>query len=441
MKAQPTRYSSVAIALHWLIAIAILAMLPMGFWMTYAINHPETQALAYRTFQFHKSVGFLILALTVIRILWRLSHRVPPMPPEMKPWEVAAARATHMAFYGLMLLMPLSGWLYISTGWSASGDRALDVATSWFGLFQIPHLPGLAGADGALRRTLAFQALGAHSLMAWGAIVLIALHVGAALKHHFISGDDVLAQMIPLLKRAPSPHAGSEGGSGKGAANGAGIVLIALLAVVGGFRATPAPKAVPAAKAQPATPPQPATAAAPASQPSAPQGVVTATRWSIDYAASSIGFSGTQAGAPFNGRFGKWQGEIAFDPADLAGSKAVVLVETGSASTGDATQEGSLQSAEWLDPAGYPTARFEATSFRALGGDRYEASGTLTLKSRMVPVLLAFTFTETAGVAKVAGEATLDRTALDLGMTSDATADWVSKAIPVRIAVTAKKVP
>ncbi|MEG2314331.1 cytochrome b, partial [Brevundimonas sp.] len=110
MTVRPNRYSVVAITLHWLIAIAILSMIPMGWWMSDAINDPSQQALAYRVFQIHKSVGFLILALTVLRVLWRLTHPVPALPLEMKGWEQFAARATHVAFYALMIAMPLTGW-------------------------------------------------------------------------------------------------------------------------------------------------------------------------------------------------------------------------------------------------------------------------------------------------------------------------------------------
>ena len=117
----------------------------------------------------------------------------------------------------------------------------------------------------------------------------------------------------------------------------------------------------------------------------------------------------------------------------------MVLVRTGSAKTGDATQEGSLTGAEWFDPSAYPTARFEAASFKALGGNRYEATGTLRIKTTTVPVVLPFTFDETDGVATVAGKLELDRTALDLGMMSDAGGDWVSKAIGVEIRVKAKR--
>ena len=431
MTRRPSRYSAIAIALHWLIAIAILSMIPMGWWMSDAIVQPDSQALAYRVFQIHKSIGFLILALTVLRIVWRLTHPVPALPGAMKWWEQFAARATHAAFYALMLALPLTGWLYVSAGWAVATDTPLAVATSWFGLFTVPHLPFIGEAAAGVRRAVAYQALGAHSLMAWGAVVLIALHVGAALKHQFINRDGVLAHMIPVLKHGEGRTAPEPKPLLRRTERLAGLGFIAALAVAGGIAAKPTPLAEGAGA-------EASVAAAPV-QAEAVVTPGTATAWTINKTASSIEFAGTHAGKAFKGRFEQWEGQVWFNPADLAGSRAVVLVRTGTAKTGDATQEGSLTGAEWFDPGAYPTARFEAASFKALGGNRYEATGTLRIKTTTIPVVLPFTFDETDGVATVAGKLELDRTVLDLGMMSDAGGDWVSKAIGVEIKVTAKR--
>ncbi|WP_312205924.1 YceI family protein, partial [Brevundimonas sp.] len=177
--------------------------------------------------------------------------------------------------------------------------------------------------------------------------------------------------------------------------------------------------------------------AAPAADAAVTPGAAAA--WTVDKAASTIQFTGTHTGKAFTGRFEQWDAQVWFDPADLAGSKAVVTVQTGTAKTGDATQEGSLPGAEWFDASTYPTARFEATTFKALGGNRYEATGTLRIKTTTVPVVLPFTFDEASGTATVAGKLELDRTALNMGMMSDAGGDWVSKAIGVEIKVTATR--
>jgi len=426
------RYSAVAMLLHWLTALAILAMIPMGWWMSQAINEPQNQALAYRVFQLHKSIGFTILALTLVRIGWRIAHRPPPMPSDMKWWEAFLARATQFAFYGLLLALPLTGWLYVSTGWSAGLDRALNVATSWFGLFGVPHIPGVEALSAASRRVLAFQAMGAHSLLAWGAVVLVALHIGATLKHHFINRDTVLKHMLPG-RAAPRPEKALLGSRRRGWVSAvAGAVGIVVIASVGWTLAGPTSGSTSGAPAETAAETHPAATEA-AITPGAAQA------WTLDKAASSIRFSGTHAGAAFNGRFDDWEGHIWFDPADLAGSKAVVIVRTSSARTGDATQEGSLGDAEWFNPKIFPSARFETTSFRPLGGDRYEAEGALRIKDRTVPLTLPFTLKQADGVTTVEGTLTLDRTVYDLGMASDATGDWVSKAIVLKVSVKASK--
>lgn len=450
------RYSTVAMTLHWAIAACILSMIPMGWWMTAAIEDPARQALAYRVFQIHKSIGFLILALTLVRVGWRLTHRPPALPGGMKRWEGFAANATHVAFYALMLGLPLTGWLYVSTGWAVSQDRALEVATSWFGLFPVPHLPIVAELATATRRGLAFMAMGAHAAMAWGAVVLIALHVGAALKHQFIDRDGVLGRMVPGLKPAAGPTAVAlEAGAGsRWAERVLGLALILVVAAAGAVAARapsrtvegPTPIVAPAEAAEADTPP-PETEAAPAAtaasaaadRSAAEDTPAKAAGWTIDSRASEIAFAGSQSGEAFNGRFERWSGRIRFDPADLAGSKAVITVQTASARTGDSTQEGSIQGADWFDIGQYPTARFETTGFRALGGDRYQATGRLRIKASSVRVVLPFTFRETGGVATVEGRLQLDRTALNLGMDSDATGDWVSKMVDVRIKVRARR--
>lgn len=432
MTVRPSRYSAVAIALHWLIAIAILSMIPMGWWMSDAITEPGSQALAYRVFQIHKSIGFLILALTVLRIVWRLTHPVPALPGAMKGWEQFAARATHLAFYALMLGLPLTGWVYVSTGWAVATDTPLAVASSWFGLFTVPHLPFIEHASEAVRRATAWMAMGAHSKLAWAAIILVAMHVGAALKHQFLDRDGVLSHMIPVLPHGEAAHAPAPEPTPavRWAERLAGVAFVVVIGAAFGLAAKPAPSAGGAADAS-------APAAAPAAD--APVTPGAAVAWNVDKAASAIEFSGTHTGKAFTGRFEQWEARIWFDPADLAGSKAVVTVQTGSARTGDATQEGSLPGAEWFDTATYPTARFEATTFKALGGSRYEAAGTLRIKTTTVPVVLPFAFDEANGEATVAGRLELDRTALNLGMMSDAGGAWVSKAIGVEIKVKASR--
>lgn len=414
--------------LHWLIALVIFLLLPMGWWMTRAIADPATQALAYRLFQVHKALGFLILALTIIRIIWRLVVRPPHPLIGMGRLEVFAARAVQYGFYGLLLALPLSGWVYISTGWTVSQDQPLNVATNWFGLFSIPHIEAVQALAQDSRRTLAFSAAGAHAFLAWGAVALVALHVGAALKHHFINRDSVLVSILPWGTVTVSPaETRDREATWPALLTGLGVVVSLLTA--GAIAQAPSQRVAKTQKLPVAL----------VGGAEAPVAAGTATQWSVDTSASIISFSGKHAGNAFTGQFKDWNAQIWFDPVDLAGSRASVDIKTGSARTGDPTQEGSLQGAEWFDPTRHPTARFAASKFRHIRDDRYEAVGLLRVKAVEVPVVLRFTFNQRNGVAAVTGNVSLDRTALDLGLISDAAGAWVSKDIVVAIDLKAIK--
>lgn len=179
-----TRYGSVAMTLHWLIALAIVGMLIVGKYMH---GLPNSDPNKFMLYQLHKSTGITILTLTVLRVMWRFAGPVPPLPATMAPWERWAAHASHFLLYALMLAIPLSGWAVAST--SSTG-----VPTIWFGLFEVPHLP--LGADHDTHEA----AEEAHELLGNLMILLLLVHVAAALKHHFWDRDTVLRRMLPGTK-------------------------------------------------------------------------------------------------------------------------------------------------------------------------------------------------------------------------------------------------
>lgn len=195
-----SRYSRVAILLHWMIAIAILGMIPLGWWMSDAIKDPAQASQAFRAYQLHKSIGLTILVLSVLRLIWRLTHRFPPLPDHMPAWEKLAARISHVLLYVLILALPLSGWIYVSAGWNSAMNMPFAVPTIWFGLFEWPHIPWVADAADAIRGSIAGSAMTAHEKLAWGAVALVGLHAAAALKHHFFDRDSVLASMLPIVR-------------------------------------------------------------------------------------------------------------------------------------------------------------------------------------------------------------------------------------------------
>mgnify|MGYP003630932038 CR=1 FL=1 len=393
-----SRYTAVAIALHWAIAILILFMI----WLGWNMEDNETR------YQLHKSIGISILLLSVARVAWRVMNPPPALPADMKPIEVKAAHWVHMGLYVLMIAMPLLGWALVSTS-------KFQVPTVLFGTVSWPNLPFLGGLRGneivhAILETL-------HSKGAWVIIGLLVLHVAGAIKHEFSGGEGVFKRMIPgLFGSTAPPQAPARGFL---VALGGSALLFALIAAVPiisrstGNASTPLP---PAAEGE-------AQAAAPAA---------IEPNWVVDYDASEIRFSGVHEGNDFTGTFKGWTADVAFYPDDLAKSAVLVTVQTGTASTPKKLYNDSLRAPEWFDVKTYPAATVRLSDF-AKTDTGYTANATLQLKQRSVSTPLAFTLDINGDVATLNGEATFDRKELDLGQTSDPNAQWVKDAVTVTV--------
>lgn len=183
----PSRYNTVAMALHWLIALAVFINIGLGL---YVADLPDSDPMKFEIIQFHKSVGLTVLVLSLIRVTWRLVSPVPPLPADMNSFLKKLARATQFLLYVLIVAIPLSGWLMVSSS-------PLGLPTSYFGLFQWPHIWFLADMTRAGKKAVAGVFLETHVFLAWSAIVLVALHVAGALYHHLIRRDGVLKSMLP----------------------------------------------------------------------------------------------------------------------------------------------------------------------------------------------------------------------------------------------------
>lgn len=189
------RYSAVAILLHWTSALGVLALIGMGLAMSHLDLAPMRR---FDLYQWHKSVGLTVLALTVLRLAWRLAHRPPPYPAAMPARERRAAGAAHGLLYGLLAALPLTGWAVVSLSPYA-------IPTVLYGLVSWPHLPlarlvaDRAAAEAAVARV--------HAVGAWLLGALLVLHIAAALRHHLVLRDDVLRRMLPG-RRMPAAHTG-----------------------------------------------------------------------------------------------------------------------------------------------------------------------------------------------------------------------------------------
>jgi cytochrome b561 len=183
-------YSAVAIALHWLIAALLLTNIGLAWYFGTLKGPAEVAPLAL-----HKSIGITVLLLTLVRIGWRFASRPPPLPDTLRPWEIWAAKATHVLFYLIMLGMPLSGWAMVS----ASPLIKLH-PTVLYGVLPWPAVPfGHMDSDALHGLRKLFE--NTHDILAWVAYLTIAIHVLAALKHQLIDRDDVMGRMLPLLRR------------------------------------------------------------------------------------------------------------------------------------------------------------------------------------------------------------------------------------------------
>jgi cytochrome b561 len=169
------RYSRGAIAFHWVIAALVLFNLWLGLFH-------DSLPREWKVMPLHKSVGITVLALTLGRIAWRLTHRPPHLPQAMPDWEKLVAKVTHFVLYALLLILPLTGWLL-----SSNPERPRPI--EWFFLFKLPVLPATPGLAGAAHE--------GHEILGWAMAVLVALHIAAALRHHFLLRDRVLARMLP----------------------------------------------------------------------------------------------------------------------------------------------------------------------------------------------------------------------------------------------------
>lgn len=177
------RYTRTAITLHWAMALLIFAAFPLGVYMHDLPLSPGK----LRLYSWHKWLGIGILLLAILRVLWRSSHRPPPLPDTMPHWEKMVAHGMHYLLYVLILAVPISGWLMSS---------AKGFQTVWFGVLPLPDLVSKNKELGELLKEV-------HESLNFLMLGLVLAHAGAALKHHFIGRDDILARMLPFLKRSP----------------------------------------------------------------------------------------------------------------------------------------------------------------------------------------------------------------------------------------------
>lgn len=389
----PQRYSLGAILLHWLIAAALVFQIVFAE----SLEGPRGPDLFAR-YQLHKSVGITILLLSVLRLGWRFIGPRPAPVPGPK-WAMTLSGLVHFGFYVFMIAAPVTGWIIVSTS-------KIKVETLLFGSIPWPHLPVPANW-GEPAEFL-------HHIMPNVAIALLVLHVAGALRHQYLLGTPILARMLP-------------GGHGKAV----GAVLTAAAIMLGGVVLGKVidPKGAAQATRPAAGATEPSTASAPKAEPAEAEekpepdaedepaekeADAEPRNWVVG-SGGRLGFSARWNGEPIDGRFARWTATILFSPDALDASRIDVSIDLGSVDTGDGQRDGTLTGSDFFDTGRFAKATYRASKFKALGGNRYRADGTLTLRGVSKAVPLDFTLDIDGDKARARGSATIDRTSFGVG--------------------------
>lgn len=388
-----SHYGTVTKTFHWLTALLILAVIPLGV-VANQLPYETNEQLAFKAqlFSIHKTLGVVIFVVALARIAWALTRRKPgPLHPERKA-ETTLADTVHWLLYASLVAVPLTGWIH-------------HAATSGFAPILLPigqSLP-LVPKNEALSETFATL----HWIWSKIMVAAILLHVAGALKHQFVDKDATLRRMWFGKADAPVtlPHHGNL------------IAPVAALAIFGLATGAGAAAGLFSHEARSTT----ATLAQVSSE------------WAVTDGAIEI--TVTQLGSPVTGHFADWTAAISFDP-DATGTAGDVTttVSIGSLTLGSVTDQ--AMGADFFNVDNFPTALFDATIIEDAG--TYRAEGTLTIKDNRLPVTLPFDLTVDGDTATMQGNVTLDRRDFNIGQSmSDETN--LAFGVSVDVSVTATR--
>lgn len=361
-------------SLHWVMALAIIAMLLMGAIMTDMADGP----VKLKIYALHKSIGFTLLLLLLLRLSLRLLIARPP--ESVHGWQKAAALGGHIGLYGLMLGMPLSGWLL---------NSAANFPLNWFGWLSIPSI---AAADETAK--LFYRDI--HEIFAWILTGLIALHALAALQHHCFKKDGVLQAMLPSRT---------------------GALLLALLVasfLYAGYRYINSSATVARDRASDVVNIEANTAAAAT--------IGAGSPWQVS-AESHLRFIGTYDDVEFQGEF-PFIADIRFNPQSPETGSIKVEIDVTGVDSQSTDRDSALAESEWFDFLQYPKAQFTASNMLALGNNRFQAQAQLTIRDITRRFDYQFVWIEKDGVVSYSSDTSLNRLDYDIG-----TGLWVDEIV------------
>ena len=367
-----SRYGSLSKSFHWLTALLILTLIPLGI-VANNLPYETSEQLAQKAFLFslHKTLGVFVFFLALARILWALVQTKPlGLHPERK-LESFAAEVVHWLLYGSLLLVPLSGWVHhaATTGF----------APIWWPFGQdLPFVPK--------SESLAATTAGLHIVFERVLALSIFLHVAGALKHHFVDKDDTLRRM--WFGRTEAQGGGQHKAAAPfGTALAAWAVAIGVGASMGVYASHEAPK--PAAVALDEV----------------------ASDWRVEEGQLEI--TVTQLGSEVTGQFADWTAAITFDETLEAQKKGAVEVTIAIASLSLGSVTNQAMGPDFFNADAHPTAVFAADILQVTDG--YQAQGTLSLRGQSVPVSFPFSLQIDGDRAMVEGNLTLDRRDFGIG--------------------------
>ncbi len=380
-------YGTITKTFHWLTALIIITIIPLGLIANRLPYENDAQlALKAQLFSYHKTLGVLIFAVALLRIIWAITQ---PKPGNLHPerrLETWLAELVHWLLYISLVAVPLTGWIHhaATTGFA---PILLPIGQS---LPLVPKSESVAELFGSL-----------HWI--WSKIMVgsVLLHIAGALKHHFIDKDTTLPRM--WFGRAATPEVPPHHNH-----------LVAPLMALGIFGLATAGGAATGIFDEHDS------AAAPSLE-------AVASDWTVTEGAIEI--SVIQLGSEVTGQFDEWTASITFDP-DATGVMGNVNTTIAVQSLQLGSVSGQAMEADFFDVATFPTAEFSADITQ--DGEAYLATGTLSIKGTEVPVTLHFNLTLEGGTAQMDGALTLDRRDFSIG---ESMADESSVAFPVEVSI------
>jgi len=348
-----TRYNNTAIVFHWLTAALIIGMLAVGKYMT---SLDENSNLRFSLTQWHKTFGLIILALSLARVAWRLGHRAPGLPATMRAWERVVAHLSHLTFYGLILFMPITGWLMVSAS-------PLNISTFFFNVIKVPHLPWLATAPN--REQLADNFQLAHEYASMVLIVLLLLHIAAAIRHQFMLRDRLMTRMTPDL---------ADGRFMDGFRLFSGFCFVV---IAGGWLLVTAAKY----EATDLNNNSSNNSASNSASTNVDGANTEATQETLEnWQDAQVTYTLVLTGDELTGSFSSARAVALLDFDTPGNSTLNAVVETNSGMTGSPQVDDSLPGPAWFDSTQFPESTFTSTAFDPLAASSWMVTGILNIR-------------------------------------------------------------